>query len=37
MGMPDAEIIEVVRRLSSILPRPPRLVTGDLGMVLRAL
>ena len=32
----DDEIVEVVRMLSTLLPSPPCLVTGDLGMRLRA-
>ncbi len=36
MAEEDAEIIEVVRGLSSLLSKPARIVTGDLGMTLRA-
>jgi rRNA-processing protein FCF1 len=36
MASDDAEIVEVARQLASLLPKPARLVTGDLGMRLRA-
>jgi len=36
MASEDAEIVEVARQLTGLLPKPARLVTGDLGMRLRA-
>jgi len=36
MASEDSEIVEVTRQLTGFLPKPARLVTGDLGMRLRA-